>query len=65
MQYCNIAAESWQNKKFIITLPSNKQKPMNTEKQIQLAAAAFAERWLDKGDEKSAESTLLGANNNY
>ena len=38
---------------------------MNTEKQIQLAAAAFAERWRGKGDEKSAESTLLGANNNY
>ena len=26
---------------------------MNTEKQTQLAAAAFAERWRGKGDEKS------------
>ncbi len=31
---------------------------MNTEKQIQLAAAAFAERWRGKGDEKS-ESQLF------
>ena len=28
-------------------------KSMNTEKQTQLAAAAFAERWRGKGDEKS------------
>ena len=26
---------------------------MKTEKQIALAAAAFAERWRGKGDEKS------------
>ena len=31
---------------------------MNTEKQIQLAASAFAERWRGKGDEKS-ESQLF------
>jgi hypothetical protein len=38
---------------------------MNTEKQIKLAAAAFAERWRGKGDEKSAESNLHDAINKY
>ena len=37
---------------FCIFVPEN-TITMNTEKQIQLAAAAFAERWRGKGDEKS------------
>ncbi len=49
----------------VVNLQPDKYDSMNTEKQIKLAAAAFAERWRGKGDEKSAESNLHDAINKY